>query len=135
MTAYPLSQSFWNLFTSTQQEGKCEQLLVLKNWRKCLELQRNDIFIRLYYTGFRNESVKLIDLDELSLKSNSHLPKKTCFNESSIKIIKNAFYFTLKYFFFLKDFLLFFSFSFLKFQLCRKYSLIIKIRLISKFRT
>ena len=41
-----------------------------------------------------------------SLKSYSHLPKKIiiCLKESSLKVMKNAFYFILKGFFFLKIF-------------------------------
>ena len=41
------------------------------------------------------------------LKSGSHLPKKyifICFNESSLKMMKNAFYFILEVFFVLKIF-------------------------------
>ena len=43
----------------------------------------------------------------VSLKSDSHLPKKfisICFNESPSKVMKNAFYFTLKALFALKKF-------------------------------
>ena len=50
------------------------------------------------------------------------------FNESSLKIIKNAFYITLKAIFGLKIFVL-------VFWSCRKNSLIRKMRLISKFIT
>ena len=43
----------------------------------------------------------------LELKSDSHLPKKICFicfNESLLKMVKNAFYFVLKALFVLKIF-------------------------------
>ena len=52
----------------------------------------------------------LASLDKLSkkeLKSDSHLPKKflfICFNESPLKMMKNAFYFTLKALFVFKIF-------------------------------
>ena len=52
-------------------------------------------------------------------------------SESPLKIMKNAFYFTLKAFFFLK---IIYIFS-LTFGPCRKNGLIRKIRLISKFMT
>ena len=43
----------------------------------------------------------------LDLKKDSHVPKKfifTCFNESSLKMMKNAFYLILKALFVLKIF-------------------------------
>ena len=62
----------------------------------------------LYYMDLRN--MKFADLASkkfLFLKSGSHLPKKICFicfNESPLKMMKNAFYFILKAFFVLKIF-------------------------------
>ena len=43
---------------------------------------------------------------EVNLKSDFHLPKKCfiCFNESPLKMMKNAFYFVIKAFFVLKIF-------------------------------
>ena len=64
---------------------------------------------------------------KILLKSDSHLLKKKiiCFNESPLKTMKNAFHFILNVLFVLKIFI----------WLCRKNSLIRKIRLISKFIT
>ena len=47
------------------------------------------------------------DYKKIQLKSDSHLPKKICciyFNESPLKVMKNAFYFILKALFVLKMF-------------------------------
>ena len=68
------------------------------------------------------------------LKSDSHPPKKIffiCFNESPLKMVKNAFYFILKGLFVLKMF----KCLFWLFWSCRKNGLIRNIRLISKFMT
>ena len=66
-----------------------------------------------------------------SLKSYSHLPKKIiiCLKESSLKVMKNAFYFILKGFFVLQTF----KFFALSFWSRKKKAWLIKIRLISKF--
>ena len=77
---------------------------------------------------------KLNHIHERILKSGSHLPRKICiicFIESSLKLIKNAFYFIVKALFFLKifKFLSCFSWS------CRRNNLIRKVRLTSKFMT
>ena len=66
------------------------------------------------------------------LKSDSHVPKKIlfiCFNENSLKMMKNAFNFILKALFVLK------IFKFLTFWPCRRNGVIRKIRLIAKFLT
>ena len=70
----------------------------------------------------------------MSLKSDSHLPKKVwviCLTESPLKGMKNAFYFILKAFLVLE------VFQFLPrlFWSCRKDGLIRKIVLVSKFMT
>ena len=62
-----------------------------------------------------------------SLNSGSHLHYFVCFNESHLKMMENAFYFSLKTLFAQR-----FVFTFLS---CRKNGLIRKIRLISKFMT
>ena len=70
----------------------------------------------------------------MSLKLDSHLPKKflfICFNESPLKMMKNAFYFILKTLFVLKIFkVLSWHFGHVE-----ETALIIKIGLISKFLT
>ena len=55
--------------------------------------------------GIRRYNVKTRDFPVL-LKSNSHLPKKIfiCFNESPLKMMKNAFYFIVKALFVLETF-------------------------------
>ena len=68
-----------------------------------------------------------------NLKLDSHLSKKfifICFNESPLKMMKNAFYFILKALLVLRIF----KFV-LTFWSCRRNSLIRKTRLISKFLT
>ena len=70
----------------------------------------------------------------MSLKSDSHLPKKVwviCLTESPLKGMKNAFYFILKALLVLE------VFQFLPrlFWSCRKDGLIRKIVLVSKFMT
>ena len=66
-------------------------------------------------------------------KSDFHLPKKVafiCFNESSLKVMKNAFYFILKPISFLR------SLDFCRnFLAMHKSDLMKKLRLISKFMT
>ena len=70
---------------------------------------------------------------ESSLNSDSHLIKNCyiCFNGSSLKMMKGAFYFILKATFVLRILKLFF----LTFWSCRKNSFSRKIRTISKFMT
>ena len=68
-----------------------------------------------------------------SLKSDSHLPKNSfiCFNESPLKVMKNAFYFILKALLVLKIF----KFLYWLFGHVKKPGLIRKIRLLSKVMT
>ena len=68
-----------------------------------------------------------------SLKSDSHLPKNSfiCFNESPLKVMKNAFYFILKALLVLKIF----KFLYWLFGHVKKPGLIRKIQLLSKVMT
>ena len=62
-----------------------------------LQIEASQIFIILIHLFFYKKPV----YQKLKLKSDSHLPKTKffiCFNDSPLKMIKNAFYFILKAF-------------------------------------
>ena len=88
---------------------------------------RNNLF------DFHDKSVEWGSIWWQSLKSDSHLPKKSFiwFNESPLKLMKNAFYFILKVFFVFKIF----KFLSWLFSYIEKNGLTRKIKLISKFMT
>ena len=78
-----LSQSLWNVFHNYLEFSFIISIIVL--------------------TLFMISPLSVFDI----LNSNSHLPKKKkfiCFNDSSSKLMKNAFYFILKAVFVLKIF-------------------------------
>ena len=82
-------------------------------------------FVRVDFNSWTHLFISILKLD-------SHLPNQffLCFNESPLKLVKNAFYFILKALFVLKIFRFL-----LTFWACIPNSLIRKVRLILKFMT
>ena len=96
------------------------------SWNSCKDMEFLANFL------FKQDSNKSLSSTVIAngLKSDSNLPKKLCFicfNDSPLKMMKNAFYFTLKALFILKIFMTPWP--------CWKNGLIRKTRLISKFMT
>ena len=76
------------------------------NWIiSCLKQIVGTIYL-ICMTNWLNEVLYDGKAASKCLKSDSHLPKKSfiCFNESPLKMMKNAFYFILKVFFIFKIF-------------------------------
>ena len=101
-------------------KGKMESFLLIVTYSKC------DLV-------FNPSLPDRVRREKINLKSDSHLPKIyiICFNESPLKLMKNAFYFIFKAFLVPKIF----KFLSWLFGHVEKNGFIRKIRLISKFIT
>ena len=80
---------------------------------------------------YKNEKNEVSVLEKVLKVGLSPFKKIIFFNDSPLKMMKNAIYFILKPLFVLKTF----KFFVLTFWACRKNDLIRKMRLISKFMT